>query len=78
MPGDPDPQYVRARSTLLDATDALAAHPWARPSSSEGLPGNVSAPALHGRLLTFAAPESDWGERPRRDGSPRVEGGHES
>ena len=25
MPGDPDPQYVRARSTLLDATDALAA-----------------------------------------------------
>ena len=26
MPGDPDPQYVRARSTLLDATDALAAH----------------------------------------------------
>ena len=42
-----------------------------------GLPGNVSAPALRGRLLAFAAPESDWGERPRR-GASRVEGGHES
>ena len=26
MPGEPDPQYVRARSVLLDAADALAAH----------------------------------------------------
>ena len=26
MPGDPDPLYVQARSALLDATDALAAH----------------------------------------------------
>lgn len=26
MPGDPDPQYVRARSALLDAVDAIAAH----------------------------------------------------
>ena len=26
MPGDPDPLYVRARSALLDATDALAVH----------------------------------------------------
>ena len=35
MPGEPDPQYVRARRVLLDAADALAAHPGARPSSSE-------------------------------------------
>ena len=26
MPGEPDPQYVRARRVLLDAADALAAH----------------------------------------------------
>ena len=26
MPGAPDPQYVRARSVLLDAVDAIAAH----------------------------------------------------
>ena len=26
MPGEPDPQYVRARCVLLDAADALAAH----------------------------------------------------
>lgn len=26
MPGDPDPDYVRARRALLDATDAIAVH----------------------------------------------------
>ena len=26
MPGEPDPQYVRARCVLLNAADALAAH----------------------------------------------------
>ena len=26
MPGEPDPQYVRARCVFLDAVDALAAH----------------------------------------------------
>ena len=26
MPGEPDPQYVRARCVFLDAADALAAH----------------------------------------------------
>ena len=78
MPGDPDPQYVRARSTLLDAADALAAHPWARPSSSEGRPGNVSAPALPADCLRLL-PQKVTGESgPRRGGSPRVEGGHES
>ena len=78
MPGEPDPQYVRARCVLLDAADALAVHPWARPSSSEAYRVTCRRPrctADHLRLL----PQEMTGESgPRRGGSPRVEGGHES
>ena len=78
MPGDPDPQYVRARSTLLNAADALAAHPWARPSSSEAYRVTCRHQRCTADCLRLL-PQKVTGESgPRRGGSPRVEGGHES
>ena len=78
MSGEPDPQYVRARRVLLDAADALAAHPGACPSRSEAYRvacRQPRGPADWLRLL----PQRMTGESgPRRGGSPRVEGGHDS
>ena len=78
MPGEPDPQYVRARRVLLDAADALAAHRGARPSSSEAYRVACRQPLGPADCLRLL-PQRVTGESgPQRGGSPRVEGGHDS
>ena len=67
-----------ANVVLLDAADALAAHPGARPSSSEAYRVACRQPRGPADCLRLL-PQRVTGESgPRRGDSPRVEGGHES
>ena len=41
MPGAPDPQYVRARTALLDAADALAVREAGPSADQQSIPASL-------------------------------------